>query len=197
MKKLSVFVLLCTAPVLASCQQSTKDSTSAKPDSGSFAQNTYRNDFFRFSYTLPKEWHKSRVLPSPLPSGAYYLFIGDRDTGHALLNRVTIVADPENNSPAVSCREYVSAFIRAQIRDFHAELPRTKNPSFSSGGSDFDRTDYTWVNDGTIVYSSFVCSKRNRYWLDWNFTAPSQQDLDDAVNTLHNIAFDHTSAQSR
>lgn len=190
MKTLSLLVLLCTAAPLVSCQESTKNSTTLKPDSGKFTQNTYRNDFFRFSYPLPREWHKSSVSPSSLPSGAYYLFIGDRDTGHSLLNRVTVVADPESSYRAgLSAQEYSSAFIRAQVRQAHAEV--TREPcSFSSGGSDFYRADFKWADNGTTIYSSMVCIKRDNYWLDWTFVTPSQRDLDDAVNTVQHISFD-------
>jgi len=38
-----------------------------------------------------------------------------------------------------------------------------------------------------------VCAKRKGYWLSWNFVTPSQRDLDDAVNTLQHISFDHPS----
>lgn len=190
MKKLSLLVLLCSAPLL-SCQTSPQSSATAKPDSGSFAQNTYKNDFFGFSYTLPKEWHKSRVSPSPLPPGAYYLFIGDRFTDHPLLTRVMIVADPESRNPAgLSGKEYVSAFVRAQVTQFHAEI--TYEPSaFSSGGNDLNRADYKFVDNGTTFYSSLVSVKRKGYWLNWSFIAPSQQDLDDALVTLQHISFDN------
>jgi len=137
MKRLSLLVLLCAATPLVSHSQSTKSSTAPKPDSGSFVQNTYRNDFFGFSYTLPGEWHKSRVAPAALPSGAYYLFIGDRDTGHSLLNRVMVIADPESeNSPGVSTQEYLSAYIRAQVRNASAEVIREPS-SFVSGENNF------------------------------------------------------------
>jgi hypothetical protein len=190
MKALSLFVLLCAATPLVSCQESTKSRTPLKPDSGNFVQNTYRNDFFGFSYALPGEWHKSRVSPSPLPSGAYYLFIGDRDTGHSLLNRVTVVADPESdNRSGPSPQEYLSAFIRAQVRQARAEV--TREPSlFASGRSDFYRADYKWADNGTTIYSSMMCIKRKNYWLDWNVVTPSQRDLDDAVNTVQQISFD-------
>ncbi|MGA2965694.1 MAG: hypothetical protein ABSD64_05730, partial [Terriglobales bacterium] len=135
MKTLPLLVLLCAVTPLVSCQESAKNSTTLKPDSGNFAQNTYRNDFFGFSYPLPEEWHKSRVSPSPLPSGAYYLFIGDRDTGHSLLNRVMVVADPESDSRPHSAQEYLSALVRAEVRQAHAEVTREPS-SFASGGSD-------------------------------------------------------------
>ena len=136
-KKLSLFVLLCAATSLANCQQSTRSGATPKPDDGSFVRNTYRNDFFGFSYVLPGEWHKSRVAPAALPPGAYYLFIGDRDTGHSLLNRVIIVADPESkNRPGISTQEYLSAFIRAQVTNANAEVIREPS-SFVSGGKRF------------------------------------------------------------
>lgn len=189
MQKLSLLLLLCAATPLVNCQQSTKGTT-PKPDGGSFVKNTYRNDFFGFSYTLTGEWHKSRVSPSPLPSGAYYLFIGDRDTGHSLLNRVILVADPESeNQPGVSTQEYLSAYIRAQKRNTNAEVIRGPS-SFVSGKSNFDRADYKWLKNGTTVYSSMVCIERNNYWLSWSFVTPSQRDLDDAVSTLQNVSFD-------
>jgi len=189
MKRLSLLLLLCAATLLVSCTQSTKSSTAPKPDSGSFVQNIYRNDFFGFSYTLPGEWHKSRVAPAALPLGAYYLFIGDRDTGHSLLNRVMVIADPESeNSPGVSTQEYLSAYIRAQVRNASAEVIREPS-SFVSGENNFYRADYKWLENGITVYSSMVCTTRNSYWLSWNFVAPSQRDLDDAVNTLKNISF--------
>jgi hypothetical protein len=193
MKKLLLLVLLCATTALVNCQQSTKSSTTPKPNDGSFVQNTYRSDFFRFSYALPGEWHKSSVAPDALPSGAYYLFIGDRDTGHSLLNRVMVVADPESeNQPGVSTQEYLSAYIRAQVRNANAEV--TWEPSsFVSGENSFYRADYKWVENGITVYSSMVCTTRKSYWLSWNFVTPSQRDLDDAVNTLKNISFDRPS----
>src|ERR1700732_1667119 len=125
MKKLSLLVLLCGTIPLVNCQRSPKSNTTPKPDEGSFVQNTYRNDFFGFSYALPREWHKSSVVPAALPPGAYYLFIGDRNTGHSLANRVMVIADPKGKSgPGVSTQDYLSAFIRAQIRNANAEVIR-------------------------------------------------------------------------
>src|SRR5438270_10198621 len=99
MKALCLFALLCATTLIVSCQQSGYSSTNtSKPDSGNFSHNTYRNDFFGFSYVLPSEWHKSRVSPSPLPGGAYYLLIADRYTENPLLSRVMVVADPEGKS---------------------------------------------------------------------------------------------------
>jgi len=197
MKKLWFFVLLCVASALLSCQRSTKGSATAKPDSGNFAQNTYRNDFFGFSYILPKEWHKSRVSPSPLPPGAYYLFIGDRYTDHPLLTRVMIVADPESSNRAgLSGKEYVSAFVRAEVNQSHAEITRQPSP-ISSGGNDFYRADYKFVSNGTTFYSSLSSIERKGYWLNWTFVAPSQQDLDDALITIQQISFDDPSPQPR
>jgi hypothetical protein len=193
MKKLSLLVLLCAAISLVDCQQSTRSGTTPNPDYGSFVRNTYRNDFFGISYTLPGEWHKSRVAPAALPSGAYYLFIGDRNTGHSLLNRVMVIADPESGSrPEVSTQEYLSAYVRAQLRNANAEVIREPS-SFVSEENNFYRADYKWVENGINVYSSMVCTKRNSYWLSWNFVAPSQHDLDDALNTLQNISFDRSS----
>ena len=133
MKRLLLVLLLCAALPLVNCQQSTKSSSTPRPNDGSFVHNTYRNDFFGFSYALPGEWHKSRVAPGALPPGAYYLFIGDRDTGHSLLNRVMVIADPESeNQPGVSTQEYLSAFIRAQTGNANAEVTREPS-SFVSG----------------------------------------------------------------
>ena len=186
-------MLLCAAIPLVSCQQSTKSSTTPKPNDGSFVHNTYRNDFFGFSYALPGEWHKSRVTPAALPSGAYYLFIGDRYTKEPLLSRVMVVADPESeNQPGASTQEYLSAYIRAQVRNSNAEVIREPS-SFVSGENNFYRADYKWLENGTTLYSSMVCTTRNSYWLSWSFVTPSQRDLDDAVNTLQHIAFDRPS----
>jgi hypothetical protein len=193
MKGLSLLVLLCAATPLVNCQQSTKSGTTPRPDNCTFAQNTYRNDFFGFSYALPGEWHKSRVAPAALPSGAYYLFIGDRDTGESLLNRVMVVADPESDSRSgLSTQEYLSVFIHAQVRNANAEVIREPY-SFVSGENSFYRADYKWLGNGIMVYSSMVCTKRDSYWLNWNFVTPSQLDLDDAVNTLQHIFFDRPS----
>lgn len=197
MKRQSLLaMLLCAATPLVNCQESTKSSSTPKPDDGSFAQNTYKSDFFGFSYALPREWHKSRLVPAAaLPPGAYYLFIGDRDTGHSLLNRVQVIADPESHSrPGISTQEYLSVYIRAQVKIANAEVIR-KPLSFVSGGSDFYRGDWKWVANGATVYSSMACTKRNSYWLSWSFVTPSQQDLDDAVKTLQNISFDRPSPQ--
>ena len=190
----SLLVLLCITTLFVGCQRSTKSNTTPKPNDGSFVHNTYRNDFFGLSYTLPEEWHKSGVVPSALPSGAYYLFIGDRDTGHSLLNRVMVIADPESeNQPGVSIQDYLSAYIRAEVRNANAEIIREPS-SFVSGKNNFYRADYKWVEKGSTVYSSMVCVTRKRYWVSWNFVTPSPQDLENAVNTLRNISFDHPSS---
>jgi hypothetical protein len=77
------------------------------------------------------------------------------------LNRVTVVADPESSNRAgLSGQEYLSAFIRAEVRQARAEVIREPS-SFASGGSDFYRADYKWAENGTMVYSSMVCTKRN------------------------------------
>jgi len=193
MKRLSLLVLLCAATFLVNCQQSTKSDTTPGPDKGTFIQNTYRNDFFGFTYALPGGWHKSRVAPAALPPGAYYLFIGDRDTGESLLNRVTVVADPRSyNRPGLSTQEYLSAFIRAQVRNSNAEVIREPF-SFVSGENNFYRADYKWVHNGITVYSSMVCVERKSYWLSWSFATPSERNLDDGMNTLQHISFDRPS----
>lgn len=194
--KFSLLLVLLCAALLVSGQQSTKSTATPKPDSGNFVQNTYRNDFFGFSYPLPGEWHNSRVAAAPLPSGAYYLFIGDRDTGHSLLSRVMIIADAGSNyRSGLSAHEYISAIIRAQVAHANAEVIREPS-SFILGGNHFYRADYKRVEDGITIYNSLVCTKRNNYWLSWNFVAPSQRELDDAVNTLQHISFDQKSYPS-
>jgi len=102
----------------------------------------------------------------------------------------TIVADPESeNRPGLSTPEYLSAFIRAQVRNSNTEVIREPS-TFVSGKNDFYRADYKWANNGNTIYSSMVCTKRNGYWLNWNFGTSSQQDFSDAVNTLQHVSFD-------
>lgn len=198
MKQLSLLlVLLCAATPFVSGQQSTKSGGTPKPEDGSFVQNTYHNDFFGFSYVLPSQWHKSRVAPAPLPSGAYYLFIADRDTGHSLTNRVMVIADAESNyRSGLSAHDYVSAIIRAQVTHAKAEVTREPSP-FVLGGNRFLRADYKRAEDGTTVYNSLVCTRRNNYWLTWNYVAPSGRELDDAVKTLQHISFGQKSYSSQ
>jgi len=191
MKTLSLLLLLCVLTPLISCQKSTEKGTALKPDSGNFTQNTYRNDFFGFSYPLPGEWRQRRNSLFPLPSGAYYLFTGGR-TEHSPLNGVTIVADPESGSRARSAQEYLSALI-AQT---DGEVTREPS-SFGSGGSGFYRGDYRVADNETTAYISIVCIKRQNYWLHWSFVAPSQRDLDDAVNTVQHISFDNLSSRQQ
>jgi hypothetical protein len=91
------------------------------------------------------------VARAALPQGAYYLFVGDRNTGHSLLNRVTVVADPESEGgPGVSTQEYLSAYLRAQVRNANAELIREPS-SFVSGENNFYRADYKWAENATTV----------------------------------------------
>ena len=190
MKTLSLLVLLCAVTPLVSCEKSTQKATVLKPDSGNFTENTYRNDYFGFSYPLPKEWHKRRDSPFPLPSGAYYLFTGGRGSDHSPQKRVTVVADPDSHPR--SAEEYLSALI-AQT---HAEVTRKPSP-FASGGSGFYRGDYRVADDGTTAYISIVCIERKNYWLSWSFVEPSQRDLDDAVNTVQHLSFDNPSPRQQ
>jgi hypothetical protein len=190
MKRFWLFLLLSAAAPLVNCQQSTKSSATPKPDEGTFVQNTYRNNFFGFSYSLPADWHKSTVSPAPLAAGSYYLFIGDRHTAHPLMNRVIVIADAESNYRSIhSAGEYVSKIIRTQVTHNSAEVLRETFP-FVIGGSRFDRADYKMVQDGTTFYKSMVSTSRNGYWLSWNFVALSEQELEDVVNTVQHISFD-------
>jgi hypothetical protein len=193
MKRLWLLLLLSAATPLANCEQSTKSSATSKPDEGNFFQNTYRNDFFGLSYSLPGEWHKSNASPALLPAGSYYLFIGDRHTGHHLMNRVVVIADAESNYSSISsAHEYVSAIVRRQLSHASGEVMRQTSP-FAAGENRFDRADYKMVQDGTTHYKSLVCTNRSGYWLSWTFVAQSERELDDVVNTLQHVSFDHGS----
>src|SRR5438045_2542608 len=109
------------------------------------------------------------------------------------MKRVMVVADTgSENQPGASTQEYLSAYVRAQVRNAKAEVIR-KPSSFVSGKNNFYRADYKWVENGITVYSSVACTTRKSYWLSWNFVTPSQRDLDDAVNTLRNISLDRPS----
>jgi hypothetical protein len=104
-----------------------------------------------------------------------------------------VVADRESeNQSGVSTQEYSSAYIRAQVRNANAEVIREPS-SFVSGENNFYRADYKWRKNGVTLYNSMVCTKRNSYWLSWNFVTPSKRGLDDAVNTLQHISFDRAS----
>lgn len=192
-----VLALLCVTTSLVSCQRSAKSNGPPKPDSGTFAHSVYRNDFFGFSYSLSRRWHKSRISPAPLPGGGYYLFIGDRNTGQPFLNRVVVVADPANRyRPGLSTEQYLADFVRAEVEDSHAEIIR-RPFSVVSGGSDFYRADYKTLENGVVLYQSMVSTERAGYWLNWSFVTASQPDLDEAVNTVQQISFDHTSPASQ
>ena len=131
MKRVSLLALLCVATSVVSCQHSAKNTGPLGPDSGTFSHSTYRNDFFGFSYSLSREWHRSRVSPAPLPGGGYYLFIADRNTGELFLNRVIVIADPESRYQArLSPQRYLSDFIRAEVEDSHGEIIRQLSLSF-------------------------------------------------------------------
>jgi hypothetical protein len=194
MKTLTLLVLLCSLTPLISCQKSTKKGTPLEPDSGNFTQNIYGNDFFGFSYPVPVEWHQRRNSPYPLPSGAYYLFTGSRNE-HSPLNRVTIVADPERDNRSRSAQEYLTLLI-AQTG---GEVTREPS-SFVSGGSGFYREDYRVANIGSTAYTAYisiVCIKRKNYWLHWDFVAPSQRELEDAVNTVRHVSFGNPSLRQQ
>jgi hypothetical protein len=104
-----------------------------------------------------------------------------------------LVADPESvNRPELSAQEYLSAYVRGQVKVAHAEIMREPS-SFDTGENSFDRADYKWLENGTTFYSSMVSIKRNGYLLSWNFVTPSQRDLDDAVSTLQQVSFDSPS----
>lgn len=191
-----LLAVLCAATGLIGCKKSSKSTGPLQPDSGNFAENTYRSEFFRFSYPLPPEWHESNVPRTGLPPGAYYLFIGDWDT-HPLKTRVIVMADAGSNyRSALSAQEYISARFRAQVKHGSGEVIREPSP-FVVTGTDFYRADYKMPQAGTTVYSSLVCTKRDDYWLNWSFVAPSQKKLDEAVSTLQHISFDQKPSPSQ
>jgi len=198
MKKfLLLLVLLSVTTPFVNGQQAADSSAAPKPDSGSFIENTYKSDFFGFSYLLPGEWQKSRAVGGPPPPGAYYLFIGDRHTGHPLMSRVIVIADAQSNYHSrLSAQQYVSTVIDRQIEHAHGDLIRLPS-AFVVGGNHFERADYKTVQDGVTLYKSMVCTDRNGYWLSWTFAAPSERELDDAVNTLQHVSFDRRSPRSR
>ena len=105
-----------------------------------------------------------------------------------------VVADPKSkNRSGIPAAEYLGAFFSAQEAHANAQLIGLMS-GFTSGGADFFRADYKTTINGTTLYNSMICTERSGYFLSWNFVTPSQQDLDDAVNTIQHVSFDRASA---
>ena len=65
-----------------------------------------------------------------------------------------VVADPASeNRHGVYAQEYLSAYVRAQVRTAKAEVIR-QTSTLVSGENSFCRADYKWLNNGTTVYGS-------------------------------------------
>lgn len=106
---------------------SASDSTTPVPESGTVASNSFRDDYFRLTYVLPKDWIEKYKGPPPSDNGRYVLLqLQPSETfkgparGSVLITADDMFFTP---LPAKNARELVDYEANHLQADYKLELP--------------------------------------------------------------------------
>ena len=203
-------LLLCPA---GTAQEKTP-STAVDPNSGSVADNVYKNEFFAFTYIFPGGWSvfdlevlkridKERMAKAEQEARAQQGLGPDvkvRVIGsHTLL---IVLEHPHERAPAGEVNSEIdvwadgvnpdSAATAADylylLRDPSAEILLRPSPSVLSG-RDFVRADVRSKEGDDWVYKSSVVTIEEGYALGIDMKARSREELDKLLQTTQSLVF--------
>lgn len=184
---LLAFALCLVAPAAAGAPPAAKPADVSQK--GHFAGHTYSNDLLGLRYDTPDGFFANGDLPNYLPAGSTPLLIADQHTGRPLRNRILLIADDAGKyDSSLTVQEYVSKVVRSMLG-----LPRhgmrRGSHSVEIGGARYYRADYMETFNGGALYKSFVCIKRNGFFVSWTFVSSSEQELGQMSDSLRTVSF--------
>jgi len=196
MMKISVAILFCFLAT-AFAQQSPPAATAApRVDAGQFVHDTYSNECLGFSFHMPQGWlAKRQGISGPARAihqvgGGLGLFMIEQPKQGTFGNTITLYATPVSDQNA-DAKEFVSHAVQAQTKhapDKNKVLRDTSVVEY--GGKKFFRSDYkVSFSYGPAAYRSLVFTRFRNYLLGEMVNTSSQEELNQAVDSLKGISF--------
>jgi len=192
---LVVFLVLVAAPLLAQTSSSeTTKTAQLKPDTGTFANNIYKNPYIGFSYTAPGEgWilppEDAKAKSSELP-GQFQLLLVFTQTSP--LQLVQLRADDASfYHPPTSLEVWFKSAVRHVASDKRIEIIKDPYP-VEYAGQRFYRADYKQNYGGQPFHGSILGTEHSGFKLNWVFLASSEDTLKTLVDSLGTLSFTHS-----
>ena len=198
MMKIGAAILLgFLATAFAFAQQSPPAATAAlRIDAGQYAHDTYSNECLGFSFHMPQGWlAKRQGISGPARAihqvgGGLGLFMIEQPKQGTFGNTITLYATPVNDQNA-DAKEFVTHAVQAQTKrapDKNKVLRDTSVVEY--GGKKFSRSDYkVSFPYGRDAYRSLVFTRFRNYILGEMVNAGSQEELNQAVDSLRGMSF--------
>jgi len=180
---------------LAWTQQSSDSAPSTLAyENGSIANNSYANECFGFSLTIPDGWQlNTQIVGSDTKGrhtpGGLVLLVIDRHKDGAFGDRIVLTASDASGLPA-TVQEFVSGSVRQQIKSDpeHRELLRDSH-IVDYAGKHFVRADYKQQLAEHPLYLSFVYTKFRGYYIGETLMAGTPEGLEESANSLQYSSF--------
>ncbi len=160
---LSRLPMICLLLVgFAYSQEPLQPAVSLKPDTGTFFEDTYRSNYFGFSYPLEEGWFENETLSTKTSanegtgiSGHFQLLVVDRHTGNSMRERVIIFADKASQFPSTDVAGLLSKVARAQIRNPQTKLLSDALPA-TYAGRKFYRAEWAESYSGGTLFKAMA-----------------------------------------
>jgi len=198
MMKMSAAILLAVLATTFGLAQQPPPTAATAPrvDAGQYAHDTYSNECLGFSFHMPQGWlAKRQGISGPARAihqagGGLGLFMIEQPKQGTFGNTITLYATPVSDQNA-DAKEFVSHAAQAQTKrapDKNKILRDTSVVEY--GGKKFFRSDYkVSFSYGPAAYRSMVFTRFRNYLLGEMVNASSQDELNQAVDSLKGIAF--------
>lgn len=173
--------LLLTRAIPAHCQAAIS-SHPALTDRGYVEGLTYYNAALGFTYQLPEGFFVN-PLPDKLPAGSL-LMIADKHNGTPWRDRMLMAAD---NAAKYSwtTSEYASHVVRS-LPGKRVVVLRETYP-LKVAGQDFVRIDYQRIDNGKVLYQSFVCTRLKDSLVSWTFVSLNHEELGKMAASINTV----------
>jgi TonB family protein len=185
------FVLACA---LTWAQQPGSGSSPALAyEDGRIENNTYTNECFGFSLTIPDGWEPQLIgtdgKAKHLTQGQLMLLNIGREKKGPPSPEVVLIAIDANGS-AVAAQQAVSRMVRAQVDggQLRGEMVR-ETYAVEYGSRLFYRVDYKETVNGSTIYRAFIFTKFRGFFLGASLGSDSAGELEIAADLLQGLAF--------
>ena len=167
-------------------------------DTGVIANGVYTNECMGFSVPIPSGWEFSKEsgdtgttrIGTHMPDGSIDLFMMDKHTDPASLNRIVIIALDATRFNGTA-KDFVARAVHGFVDADPIRYELLRNTFVADyGGKQFYRSDYKQnLKNGGAMYLAYVFTKFRGYLLGAILMARSTAALDEAADSLHDISF--------
>jgi TonB family protein len=164
-------------------------------ENGTIANNSYTNECFGFSLTIPDGWQLNTQVVGPdakgrhTPGGGLVLLVIERHKDGAFGDRIVLTASDASGLPP-TVQEFVSGSVQQQIKSDpeHRELLRDAH-IVDYAGKHFARADYKQRLGERPLYLSFVYTKFRGHYIGETLMSGSPEGLEESANSLQYSSF--------